>query len=125
MNKLLKILLCVFCVIATILSFAFIFIEGRLLFSGDWLVYHSPVNGFIRYALRLLIALTCAFVCIFELININKEKNKLGFFVTFIQAGLVVFSAVACALTTNFVGVICLVLSVVIFDLKLLLRVKL
>ena len=125
MNKFLKILLLSFCVIAIILSLAFIFIEGRLLFCGDWRVYQNPVNGFIRYLFRLLIAIITLLVCLFEMLNINKNKDELDYYITFVQAGLIVFSAFACAVTANYVGIICLVLNVLIFDLKLLLKARL
>ena len=49
MSKLFKVLLVIVSSIVMLLSLAFIVIEGRLLFSGDWLIYDSPFNGFIRY----------------------------------------------------------------------------
>ena len=55
MSKLFRVLVYIFSSLAILLSLAFIFIEGRLLFSGDYLVYDSPFNGFIRYFFKFLV----------------------------------------------------------------------
>ena len=75
MNKLFKVLLVIISSIIMILSLAFIVIEGRLLFSGDWLIYDSPFNGFIRYLCRLLIAIFAFTKSLLEVIYINKEHS--------------------------------------------------
>ena len=44
-----KTLFIITCVISLVLSLAFLVIEGRLIFSQDWIIYESPINGLIRY----------------------------------------------------------------------------
>ena len=84
MKKILNILLCFICSIIIILSLAFIFIEGRLLISLDWSIYDNPINGFIRYLFRLIIACFSLTVALLEIINIFKKFNsKLYYYFTF------------------------------------------
>ena len=72
MKKVLNVFLAIFCIISAILAFAFVIIEGRLLIFGDWLVYDNAFNGFVRYALRLILSLFALLVTVVEVINLKK-----------------------------------------------------
>lgn len=119
MNKLFKVLLVIISSIIMILSLAFIVIEGRLLFSGDWLIYDSPFFGFIRYLGRLLLSVFAFTKCLVEIIYINKE-HKLKEYLVYADIGLLVMSVVILIFSTNYVGLVCIVLSFVNFIIKLI-----
>ena len=119
MNKLFKVLLVIISSIIMILSLAFIVIEGRLLFSGDWLIYDSPFFGCIRYLGRLLLSVFVFTKCLLEIMYINKE-HKLKEYLEYADIGLVVMSVVILIFSTNYVGLVCIVLSFVNFIIKLI-----
>ena len=119
MNKLFKVLLVIISSIIMILSLAFIVIEGRLLFSGDWLIYDSPILGCIRYLGRLLLSVFAFTKCLLEIIYINKE-HKLKEYLGYTDIGLVVMSVVILIFSTNYVGLVCIVLSLINFVIKLI-----
>ena len=110
MNKLFKVLLVIVSSIIMILSLAFIVIEGRLLFSGDWLIYDSPFNGFIRYLCRLLIAIFAFTKSLLEVIYINKE-HSIKEYLLYGDISLVLMSLSILVFSTNYVGIICTVLA--------------
>lgn len=110
MNKLFKVLLVIISSIIMILSLAFIVIEGRLLFSGDWLIYDNPFNGFIRYLCRLLIAIFAFTKSLLEVIYINKE-HSIKEYLLYGDISLVLMSLSILVFSTNYVGIICTALS--------------
>ena len=110
MNKLFKILLVIISSIIMILSLAFIVIEGRLLFSGDWLIYDSPFNGFIRYLCRLLIAIFAFTKSLLEVIYINK-KHSIKDYLYYGDISLVLMSLSILVFSTNYLGIICTLLA--------------
>lgn len=108
-----KIVLGIINFIVIILSLAFIVIESRLIFSLDFIIYDGIFNGFLRYFLKLLLAIYAFTIAVLLYVNmiIKKEKIKL-----LLQGGvlsLVIMSIVLFFTTTNYVGLICLVLSVI------------
>ena len=121
MKKVFKILLCFISSIVILLSLAFIFIEGRLLFSGDWLVYDNPFGGFIRYFSRLLLALFALTKSVLEIIYINKEL-KIKEYLFYSDFALVIMSIVVLLLSTNYVGIVCIGVSILLLGTKILER---
>lgn len=117
MKTITNIFLCLFVSISLILSLAFIVIEGRLLFSGDWLIYNNPLNGFIRYLLRFLLALFVFVKGIIEFTNLN-QNNKTKEFLIYSDIGLFLAAVVIYITSTNFVGVIILPLATIIVLIK-------
>ena len=80
--KAIKICLISVCSLVIVLALAVAFLEARLVISLDWSVYQSPVNGLIRYLLRLVLALTAFAVALMEIINLKlkiAQKNELSF----------------------------------------------
>lgn len=118
-NVLLNILLCLTCFIIIILSLAFVFIEGRLLISLDWSIYDFAFNGFIRYFFRLLIALFALTVSIFEIINLFKKNQVLTFYLKVCDIALVLIAILVLIFTTNYIGLVCIILSSLLFISKL------
>ena len=119
MNKLFKILLVIISSIIMILSLAFIVIEGRLLFSGDWLIYDNPFNGFIRYLCRLLIAIFAFTKSLLEVIYINK-KHSIKEYLYYGDISLVLMSLSILVFSTNYVGLVCIIVSILGLLIKLI-----
>lgn len=118
-NLLLKILLTLFCSICLIFSFIMIFIEGRLIISLDWIAYDNAVNGLIRYLFRFLISLFSFITVLLEIINLFKKQNNLFYYLLFSEISLVIISIIILILTTNYIGIVCIILSSLILLLKL------
>mgnify|MGYP006363523925 CR=1 FL=1 len=112
MKKLFKILVCIISSIVMILSFVFIIIEGRLFFSCDWSLYDSPFFSMIRYLSRLLLAILAFTKSLLEVIYVNK-KHSIKEYLFYGDIALVVMSIVILIFSTNYVGVICLIVSII------------
>lgn len=59
--------------IMMLIGFAFVFIEGCLLFTGDFLLFESPALAFIQTILRLLLALGVFALGLFAVIKKNRD----------------------------------------------------
>lgn len=118
MKKVLNILLCFVCAIIIILSLAFTFIETRLLLSLDWSIYDNPTNGFIRYLFRLVLALFALVIGLFEIINVFK-KEKIELLLLLSDFSLLTISIIIAIFSTNYVGLVCLGLSILLLIIKL------
>ena len=116
MKKFIKILTCIFSIITMILSVVFIVIEGRLVFSLEWIIYDNPFNGLIRYLFRLIIALFIFIKSILEIVHLNKNKEYLFFMnlLCVLSSVIIVFFA------SNYIGVIMIILSIVLLILQIL-----
>lgn len=114
MSKFCRVLVYIFSSIIIILSLAFIFIEGRLVFSGEYLVYDSPFNGFVRYFFRLILALLVLGKSIMEFTKIGKN-GMLKEYLFYGDISLLLMSIIILIFSTNYVGLICILLSVLIF----------
>ena len=112
-----KTLFIITCVISLVLSLAFLVIEGRLIFSQDWIIYDSPINGLIRYLLRFIFALGGLLMSIFELVNLKKKNPFIGLCLINANFSLLVMSIILMILGSNGVGTILLVLFI---DIKLM-----
>lgn len=116
-----KTLFIITCVISLVLSLAFLVIEGRLIFSQDWIIYDSPINGLIRYLLRFIFALGGLLMSIFELVNLKKRNPLIGLCLINANFSLLVMSIILMILGSNGVGTILLVVSLMIISTKMLL----
>ena len=116
-----KTLFIITCVISLVLSLAFLVIEGRLIFSQDWIIYDSPINGLIRYLLRFIFALGGLLMSIFELVNLKKRNPFIGLCLITANYSFLVMSIILMILGSNGVGTILLVVSLMIISKKMLL----
>lgn len=103
--------------IVIILSLAFIIIEARLLISLDFIIYDNAINGFIRYFLRAIIAMYVFVTAIFVYINMIKEKEKISKLLLISILSIFIVSIILLFTTTNYVGFICSILSLIYFVL--------
>ena len=109
MKTVLKVLSVFISVIILILALAFIVIEGRLLFAGDWIVYDSPLMGFIRYLLRLTISVFAFIKSLCSIIFLNNENKKEK--LLFGDIMLMISATIILIFATNYVGVVCISLA--------------
>ena len=67
-----KLLRIVFGLILFLVALVFVIIEGRLLFSGDWLLHEVPFFAFLRYFARFALALGAA---VFAILLCRKSES--------------------------------------------------
>lgn len=108
-----------------ILSLAFSFIEGRMLFSSDWIAYENPFGGCIRYLLRFFIALCALTLAITEFVNLKKQNGFLNNYLIFADGALFIACLVIAFFSSNYVGVVLIAVSALALLFKLLYRFNL
>lgn len=118
MKKLLNVLLIIFSVIASILSLVFIVLEARLLFSLDWTIYDNAFNGMIRYLLRLSLSIFVLLVCLANIINLKIKKTSLEILLLFSIVSIFISSIIISIFASNYVGLVCVLLSFIILSIK-------
>ena len=118
--KAIKICLISVCSLVIVLALAVAFLEARLVVSLDWSVYQSPVNGLIRYLLRLVLALTAFAVALMEIINLKLKHTEIDSMLLFAEAGLLIGAVPVCTFGANYIGVVYGVFAVLLFALSLL-----
>ena len=118
MKKVMNIVLIGFSTIFGLFALAFAFLEARLLVSLDWTIYDFAFNGFIRYFLRLIIALAALAVCVIHIKNVIKENEKVSKVLYLVDYLLLLISIVIAIFATNYVGIICIGLSASIILIK-------
>ena len=116
-NSILKVVLFILSILAIILGLAFTFIEGRLLFSLDWIIYDNPFLGCITYLIRLLFALLAIAIGIIQIINHFKKDNSIRLLLVGLSGGYLFFSLILSIMYTNYLEYI-FFLSLVIFLLN-------
>lgn len=119
MKKVIKLSLISLYSVIILLSLVFVFIEARLLFSADYISYDSPFLGFIRYLSRLAFSVIVLLKTIYEIRKINK-KDKYYHLLLALDISFVLSSFVILEFSANYVGLICIILSILSFVLKLL-----
>jgi len=124
MRKIISILLYIISVIIGVLSVVIMFIEGRLLLSGDFIIYDSVLNGLIRYLLRFIIASSYLFMVLCELIKSIRKNNFINNNLLFFELLLFMVSIIIFIFATNYIGIISFILMLLFIILKVL-KVKL
>ncbi len=96
-------------------SIVFIVIEGRTLFSGDWLLYENKVDAFFRYFFRLLLSLYALFISISTYIVLGKknENQIINFYCSFGVLALLVSSIIMSVFATNYIDILLLVFPLI------------
>lgn len=104
--------------IIAILALLFIFIEGRILFSGEWLVYDNTALGFFKYFFRFLLALFALAHSVFAFINMKKECVTLSYYLLAGNFVFVIMSIFLIFTAGNMTGEVALILTIVAFLIK-------
>lgn len=105
--------------VIAVLAVLFIYVEGRLLFSGEWLIYDNVVLGFFKYFFRLLIALFALSHSVFTFINIKKKDINVSHYLFVGNIALVITGVFLIFTASNMVGEIALLLSLSALVVKL------
>ena len=120
MKKVLNIFNVIISSIVLLLSLIFIFIEGRLLFSGDWLIYDNVILGMFKYLFRLIIAISVGMYSIITFINIKKKSGILTNFLFMLSICLFIVSIFMLIYTANYVDKISIIIASIILLINVL-----
>lgn len=103
MSKIMSILQKICSILVMLVSIVFVIIEGRLVFSGDWILYESQVWGLIQYGSRFVLAILSFGIGLLPWIRI---KNAL-----YGAIALFGMSMVLLIFATNYIGEVCCIIS--------------
>ena len=120
MKKVLNIFNVIISSIVLLLSLVFIFIEGRLLFSGDWLIYDNVILGMFKYLFRLIVAIFAGMYSILTFINIKKKSGILTNFLFMLSICLFIVSIFMLIYTANYVDKISIIIASIILLINVL-----
>lgn len=73
MKTALRILTTFLMIVLLLVAAAFVFIEGRLIFSGDWLLHEMPLIGFLQYFCRILLAMIVGVLAVLTIKKVIKK----------------------------------------------------
>ncbi len=114
MKKAGKIISYIFAALIIVFSLIFIVFEGRTLFSGDWLVYENVFDGFIRYFLRLLLAVFALFLSASTYFVLRKKNNEtISIYFRFGVLAFLTSSIIISCFTSNYIDILFIVLPVI------------
>ena len=110
MKKLFNILYYFVCSLILILSVVMAFLEIRLIVSLDFLLYDNAFNGFVRYFLRTIIALSYLLMVLVVFIKRFRNNDFIKKHFVFLEFGLLIISYILYLTTANYIGLVCFVL---------------
>ena len=114
----LKVFLSIFSVVLAIFSLLMLIIEARMLFTFEFVLSDNIFSGFIRCLFRMLIALFALGVGITEIVNLKLKNNTIGIYLYIGNVCLFLRSIFILILTTNYIGYVCIGLSVLLLAIK-------
>lgn len=119
-NIIFKALFFITIIIISILSIAFLFIEGRFVFSLEWTIYDFSFLTFIKYLFRFILPLIILFYVVMEFINFKKKNDILMNHLFILNISFIILSILLCIFAANYIGIISLVLSTITLISKVL-----
>lgn len=119
MKKISKVFLKVVSSIILLVSLVMIIVYLRLLFSGDYIIYDSPINGFIRYFFRLILALLFCTMAIIEIFTKLQKYNFINENINFLELSLFIVSIFILIYGTNYIGILSFGLMFLFYIMKL------
>ena len=122
MKKIISILFYLIGSIIMLLSLVMMVIELRLIISLDFMIYDSPINGFIRYFLRFSLAFSYLFMVLCEIIKKLKNNNFIKENLLIFNLSLLIVSIIIYFTTTNYIYIIVLILMIAYISIKLLIK---
>ena len=108
--------------IITILSIAFIFIEGRFVFSLEWTIYDFSFLTFIKYLFRFILPLIILVYVVMEFVNLKKKNDILMNHLFILNISFIILSILLCIFAANYIGIISLSLSSIVLISKVLIH---
>lgn len=122
MKKIISILFYFIGAIIMLLSLVMMVIELRSIISLDFMIYDSPINGFIRYFLRFSLAFSYLFMVLCEIIKKLKNNNFIKENLLIFNLSLLIASIIIYFTTTNYINIIVLILMIAYISIKLLIK---
>lgn len=94
--------------IMVFLAFLLVVIEGRGLFSGEWIIYDSFISGFLKYFCKFILAFI---FILFGIVEMTKLKNVsfLKDNLRAVEIGLVLDGILIVIFATNYLNLVVLV----------------
>lgn len=94
--------------IMVFLAFLLVVIEGRGLFSGEWIIYDSFISGFLKYFCKFILAFI---FILFGIVEMTKLKNVsfLKDNLRVVEIGLVIDGILIVIFATNYLNLVVLV----------------
>ena len=96
-----------------IISLVMMFVYGRLIVCKDFMIYDSPLNGFIRYFLRFVLSGLYLFMSIIEILSLDKKSIFIKKNHYFFEVLLLISSVIILVFSTNYIGIISLLLMII------------
>lgn len=115
-----KILLIVISCVILLLSLVMMFVYGRLIVCKDFMIYDSPLNGFIRYFLRFVLSGLYLFMSIIEILSLDKKSIFIKKNQYFFEVLLLISSVIILVFSTNYIGLVTFGLMVIFHLFKTL-----
>lgn len=115
-----KILLIVISCVILLLSLVMMFVYGRLIVCKDFMIYDSPLNGFIRYFLRFVLSGLYLFMSIIEILSLDKKSIFIKKNLYFFEVLLLISSVIILVFSTNYIGLVTFGLMVIFHLFKTL-----
>lgn len=115
-----KILLIVVSCVILLLSLVMMFVYGRLIVCKDFMIYDSPLNGFIRYFLRFVLSGLYLFMSIIEIMSLDKKSIFIKKNQYFFEVLLLISSVIILVFSTNYIGLVIFGLMVIFHLFKTL-----
>lgn len=103
--------------IMAFLAFLLVVIEGRGLFSGEWVIYDSFISGFLKYFCKFLLALIFVLIGIIEMTNL-KNISFLKDNLRAVEIGLVLDGILIVIFSTNYLNLVVLVVITLFILIK-------
>ena len=106
-------------ILGGIVSLLFIFIEGRMLLFGDWLVYDNQILGFFSVLSKLLLSIILLATSILGIVNIFKKNESINTVLFFVNIPLIAGSILLCIYGANYAGELFLAITLLVFLLRI------
>lgn len=115
MKRIGKIIAYIFGGLVIAFSLVFGFIEGRNLFSGDWLLYENVIDGFIRYFFRFILAIFSLAIGIstYFILRKSNESETLSLYYRFGVLSFLTSSIVVGCFSSNYIDLLFIILTII------------
>lgn len=92
------------CAVCFLFALAFVGIEGFFLIAGDWLLFENRILSFLQYSVKILLAVSAAWISLRGIFQRNRS---------FLKEGLAFFCAslISAVFSVNNIGWIFVLLS--------------
>lgn len=105
MNKVSRVFLSIISYVIILVSLVMMVVYGRLILSGDFLIYDRPFNGFTRYFLRFVLSLLYLGIGLIEVVPQFRINKFIKSNLYFVEVLLLIASILIYIFATNYIGI--------------------